>query len=90
MAELVPDFIVYNTDNTKQCIYRQKHPSDATAQARLLEIMESDAPASYRLAVRSTAGFTAKIENFYGEGIFYRSFVAQGAPDCGVQPTRFF
>ena len=90
MAELVPDFIVYNADNTKQCIYRQKHPSDARAQARLLEIMESDAPASYRIGIRSTAGFTAKIENFYGEGVFYRSFVAQGAPDCGVQPTRFF
>jgi hypothetical protein len=90
MAELVPEFIVYNVDNTKQCIHRQLYRGVPEKEARLLEILNSDAPGSYRVTISSTAGFLAKIDNFYGEGIFYRSFVAEGAPDCGPQPTRFF
>ena len=82
MAELVPDFISRKRD-IKRCIFRQQYAHAPDEQAALMRILNSDAPASYRVSIRNGAGFEARIEHFYGEGALYRSFEAEGTPDCG-------
>lgn len=83
-AELVPDFIGYTRDHPKGCIYWQQYVHSPDEHAALMKILNSDAPGSYRLTIRSTAGFVARIANVYGEGTLYRNFEAEGFPDCGV------
>ena len=43
-------------------------------------MIASMGPTRYDVAIGES--FEARIENFYGEGVFYRTFMAEGTPDC--------
>ena len=86
-ADLVPDFAIHNLDRNKVCIYYQKHRSSPLSEKPFAEILTYEGPTTYSVLV---GGRTALVENFFSEGMFHRSFVAEGAKDCGPQPTRRF
>jgi hypothetical protein len=89
-ADLVPDFIVHNLDRSKACIYYQKYSSSSWSHwshEPFQQILSNHAPTTYSVVAGT---WTGVIENFYGEGTLHQSFVAEGAKDCGLQPTRRF
>ena len=86
-ADLVPDFVVHNLDKSKSCIYYQRYRSSPWSQKAFAQLLGNETPTRYSVLVGGRKGV---IENFYGEGTFHHSFVADGAQDCGVQPTRRF
>ena len=88
-ADLVPNYAVHNLDKSKKCIYYQQFPYSAESKAAFAQILATVAATPYAVAIGRGA-FKGRIQNFYGEGIFHQSFVEEGAPDCGPQPTRRF
>ncbi len=88
-AELVPDYIFQNEEKTKLCIFRQKYKYSPRMQAAWREILESKALTKYRLYI-DNADFSGEIEGLHAQGTLFRSFVAEGAQDCGEQPTSRF
>ncbi len=89
-AEMVPDFVKQNEEKTKFCVYDQKfkhaHPK---AQAAWETIRTTESPTEYRVYISNT-DFNGEIEGFFAPGTIYKSFVAEGARDCGEQPTNRF
>ena len=89
-AEMVPDYVVQNEAKTKFCLYDQKFKyADQKVLAVWAAIRASQTPISYTVHIKNS-DFHGIIENFYSLGAFYKSFVAEGARDCGEQPTIRF
>lgn len=88
-AELVPDYIVQNDKKTKLCIFRQKYKYIPSMQAAWRDILKSKAPTKYWLSI-DNADFSGEIAGLHAQGTLFRSFVAEGAQDCGEQPTSRF
>lgn len=86
-ADLVPDFVIHSIDRNRSCVYYQKFAHSASSQKEFAEAIASEGPATYSVHGK---GFKGEIPRFYGEGTFHQSFVAEGARDCGPQPTRRF
>lgn len=90
MAEMVPDFALQNQAKTKFCVYDQKFKySDRKTHAIWAAIRSSESPTLYKVYIKNS-DFNGIIERFYAPGAFYKSFVAEGARDCGEQPTIRF
>jgi hypothetical protein len=71
------------------CIFRQKYKSFPRMQAAWRQILASKAPTKYWLSI-DNADFSGKIEGLHAQGTLFKSFVAEGAQDCGKQPTSHF
>lgn len=89
IAELVPDYVFQNEKKTKLCIFRQKYKYSPGMQAAWREVLASRAPTKYRLNI-DNADFSGEIEGLHAQGTLFQSFVAEGAQDCGEQPTNRF
>jgi hypothetical protein len=91
-ADLIPDFIMQNEDKTRFCIYSRKHleiyPS-AEKRAAWTQLLTSTSPTAYKIWI-GNSDFVGTIGGFFAPGTFRASFAAQGAGDCGSQPTRRF
>ena len=89
-ADFFPEYVIRNEAKTKFCLWNQQH-SDSPPDARAIyqAILLSKEPATYRVWIMNS-DFTGEIENFYGQGVFYSTFAAEGARDCGPQPTTRF
>ena len=61
--------------------------SSPWSQEPFAEILTYEGPTTYSVLV---GGRRALVENFFSVGTFHRSFVAEGAKDCGPQPSRRF
>jgi ABC-type branched-subunit amino acid transport system substrate-binding protein len=87
-AEYIPDYVIQNEKKTKFCIWYQQYKYSPELEAAWKEILASKAPTKYMLSIRNT--------DFYGEiddvpqSTLFKSFLAEGATDCGEQPTRRF
>jgi hypothetical protein len=89
-ADMVPDYVLQNEAKTKFCVYDQKFKyGDQKTRAVWAAIRASQTPMSYTVHIKNS-DFHGIIENFYSLGAFYKSFVAEGARDCGDQPTNRF
>ncbi|HLA11582.1 MAG TPA: hypothetical protein VJ023_13425 [Pyrinomonadaceae bacterium] len=88
-ADLVPDYVIQNENKTKFCIFRQKYKHSPLMDAAWREILASKAPTKYRLFIDNTE-FIGEIDGLHAQGTIFESFVAQGAQDCGEQPTTRF
>ena len=86
-ADLVPDFVVHNLDGSKACIYYQRYRYSPWSQKPFAEILTYEGPTTYSVLAGGRRGL---VENFFSEGTFHHGFVAEGATDCGPQPTRRF
>lgn len=86
-ADLVPNFVFHNLDRTKSCIYHQAYNHSPDTLKSTAQILANEVPTTYSVML---SGFRGRIQNFYAEGTFLKSFVAEGASDCGPNPTRRF
>lgn len=72
----VPTYIRFDKDRVTQCMSQYERKSYSNFD----RMVASVGPTRYDVSIgRSFAG---RIENFYGEGVFYRTFMAEGTPDC--------
>lgn len=88
-ADLFPDYVIRNEQKTKFCIYSQKFNYDPSLTEARKAILASKTPITYRVSIKNS-GFEGIIEKFYSQHELYNSFVAEGAVDCGPQPTNRF
>lgn len=88
-AELFPDYVIRNEQKTKFCLYNQKFNYDPSLTEARKAILASKTPITYRVSIKNS-GFEGLIEKFYSHHELYDSFVAEGAVDCGPQPTSRF
>lgn len=88
-AEYVPDYVIQNETKTKFCIWNQQYKYSPQQQAQWKAILASNAPTKYTLYINNT-NFGGEIEDLHPQGVLYNSFVAEGAKDCGEQPTNRF
>lgn len=91
-ADLIPDFIIQNEAKTKFCIYSRKqlesYPS-AEKTAAWTQLLASKSPTTYKIWI-GNSDFVGSIDDSFAPGTFRASFAAEGAHDCGSQPTRRF
>lgn len=88
-AELFPDYVIRNEQKTKFCLYNQRPSDDPSLAKARKAILASKAPITYRVSIKNS-DFEGLIEKFYSHQELYSSFVAEGAVDCGPQPTNRF
>jgi hypothetical protein len=88
-ADLVPDYIIYNTDGTRACIYNAKFQGSPVRAGTWKAIQASDAPVKYRVDLEG-ADFQGETEPFFPQRSFYENFLKEGAQDCGPTPTSRF
>lgn len=90
-ADLIPDFIIQNEAKTKFCIYSQKYEiyESGTRRAVWAELLTSESSLNYKVFI-GNRDFTGAIDGFFAPGTLRASFAAEGAQDCGSQPTRRF
>lgn len=79
-VDLVPGFIQAMGRRTNPCLshQRSRSPKDQTA---FVKRVASEGQATYRVYIGGEA-FEGRIENFYGEGTFYRGFVKEAVQEC--------
>jgi hypothetical protein len=87
-AEYIPNYVVQNEKKTKFCIWYQQYKYSPEMEAAWKQILASEASTKYTLSIRNT--------EFYGEiegvpqSTLFKNFLAEGAQDCGEQPTNRF
>jgi hypothetical protein len=84
--ELVPNYVEFLSDNVTACLSRQRFRRQRDPQRAFSRMLAGDGPATYRVYIGNDA-FEGRIENFYGEGTFYRNLVEDGVPECSERPT---
>lgn len=72
VVDTIPNFAVQNASKTRYCIM---------PTTRWRALVTSDPPAYYDVQI-GWATFKGRTEAFAGPGVFYRSFVKEGAPQC--------
>jgi hypothetical protein len=88
-AEYIPDYVIRNEKKTKFCIWRQQYKYSPEMQAAWEAILASEASTKYVLYINHT-NFGGEIEGLHSQQTLFHSFVAEGAQDCGEQPTTRF
>jgi hypothetical protein len=90
-ADLIPDFIFQNEAKTRFCIYSRKYEiyESGTRRAVWSELLTSESSVNYKVFI-GNHDFTGAIDGFFAPGTLRASFAAEGAEDCGSQPTRRF
>lgn len=81
-ADMIPDFALRNAAGTRFCITRSKFREPQAGAAAWRAMLESDAPVTYRVDIGGT-NVTGQIENFNAPAVFHRSFLKEGAGECG-------
>jgi hypothetical protein len=88
-AEYIPDYVIQNETKTKFCIWNQQYKYSPQTQAAWKAILASAASTKYTLYINNS-NFGGEIESLDPQGVLFNSFVAEGAKDCGEQPTSRF
>jgi hypothetical protein len=88
-AEYIPNYVIQNDKKTKFCIWSQQYKYMPEMQSAWKAIMVSKAPTKYTLYINNT-NFAGVIEGLHPQGTLLRNFTAEGAQDCGEQPTFRF
>ena len=88
VVDMVPDYVIYNVDNSRTCIYNYKFQSSGQI-ATWDGIRASTAPIKYRVDLNG-ADFQGETDPFYPQRNFYENFLKEGAVDCGPTPTNRF
>jgi hypothetical protein len=84
-VDLVPSYVETLGRRTNPCVVGPKFHTAPDLQKSLARRLARDGPTTYRIYIGGET-FEGGIENFYGEGTFYRSFVAEGTEDCPPNP----
>jgi hypothetical protein len=90
-ADLIPDFIIQNEAKTRFCIYTQKYEIYGSGAKRAVwaALLTRESSVNYKLFI-GDSDFMGTVDGFFAPGTLRASFAAEGAQDCGSQPTRRF
>lgn len=88
-AEYIPDYVIQNENKTRFCIWHQQYKHTPEFQAAWRAILASKTPTKYTMYINNT-NFGGEIEGLHPQGALFDSFVAEGAKDCGDQPSKRF
>jgi hypothetical protein len=80
-VERVPNYIRRERGRLTLCM------SAPQSQKSFDRMVANTDPTRYEVSIGDGA-FTSAIENFYGEGIFYRTLMTEGTPNCDQRPRR--
>ena len=80
-VDRVPNYIRRERDQVTLCL------SDPQSQESFDRMVPNTGPTRYEVSIGDGA-FTSTIENFYGEGIFYRTFIPEGTAHCDQRRRR--
>lgn len=80
-VDLVPGFIAPGSGGSPACIWREGFRSARDPEKAFASLLAREGPSTYRVSIGGKT-FEGLIEHFTGEGILYRSFVAEAVPDC--------
>jgi hypothetical protein len=81
-VDRVPKYISLDKDGVTLCMSQYERLSHKNFD----RMIASMGPTRYDVAIGTS--FEAWIEHFYGEGVFYRTFMAEGTPDCDERPRQ--
>lgn len=90
VADLVPDFVIYNLGKTRTCVFYERFRYSPQERKTFEEMLASDAQVPYAVFIGGASSFEGRIPRFAGFGTLHGAFAAEGAADCGPQPTRRF
>lgn len=80
-VDLVPGFIAPGSGGSPACIWRDGFRTARDPETAFASLLAREGPTTYRVSIGRRT-FEGLIEKFAGEGMLYRSFVAEGVPDC--------
>ena len=80
-VERVPNYIRRERDRLTLCM------SDPQSQKSFDRMVANTGPTRYEVSIGDGV-FTSTIESFYGEGIFYRTFMTERKPACDQRPRQ--
>ena len=81
-VDRVPKYISLDKDRVTLCMSQYERRSYKNFD----RMIASMGPTRYDVSIGES--FEARIQNFYGEGVFYRTFMAEGTPDCDERPRQ--
>jgi len=81
-VDRIPKYISLDRDRVTRCMSQYER----RAHKNFDRMIGSMGPTRYDIAIGES--FEARIENFYGEGVFYRTFMTEGTPDCDERPRQ--
>jgi len=89
VLEMIPDYIIPNTQQTKFCIYEAKFPAEGKNRDSWNQVRGLPTPVEYSVNIPGL-NFVGKTEVFHPQRTFYEAFLKQGAFDCGPSPNSKF
>ncbi len=81
VVDTIPSFAIQNAQRTRFCIMRSTFKGSPALEATWRSITMSDHPVSYGTNIKWTT-FAGRTDSFSGLGVFYRSFLKEGAQEC--------
>jgi hypothetical protein len=87
--EMIPDYVIANTNQSRFCIYDAKFPAQGRGRAAWDAIRSSITPAKYRVDIDGL-GYAGETALFDPQRTFYESFLKLGAFNCGPSPNVNF
>jgi hypothetical protein len=83
VVDTIPNFAIQNAQRTRFCIMHPSFQSSLATESSWRSLVTSDKPVSYGTKIGWTA-FRGRTESFSGPGVFYRSFLKEGAQECSA------
>jgi hypothetical protein len=81
VVDMIPNFAIQNAKKTRFCIMRSMFKGSPALEAIWRSIVMSERAVSYRTNIQWTT-FTGQTDSFSGPGVFYHSFLKEGAQEC--------
>jgi hypothetical protein len=88
-AEYIPNYVIQNEAKTRFCIWHQQYKYSPELLGIWRAILADRASTKYTLYINNT-NFYGEIEGLHPQGTLFKSFLEEGAKDCGEQPTTRF
>ena len=82
-VDTIPNFAIQNAQRTRFCIMREGFKGSPELEAAWRSLVTSDRPVSYGTSIGWTT-FRGRINSFSGPGVFYQSFLKEGAKECSA------
>lgn len=83
VVDTIPNFAIQNAQKTRFCIMRESFKSSPESEATWRALVLSDKPVSYSTSIGWTT-FRGRTDSFSGPGVFYQSFLKEGAKECSA------
>lgn len=83
VVDTIPNFAIQNAKKTRFCVMRSMFKGSSALEATWRSIVMSDRPVSYRTNIGWTT-FAGRTDSFSGLGVFYQSFLKEGAQECSA------